>query len=315
MPNDGAAITASEILATMTREQLERVLAAAPHVVAALDGMGPIAGYFDNRAAHAPLTRERLAAHVAHVSARRLTVQQLPPVALQLLSVVLVLGGEVSTEDLVEETAGLTGDQLADLVDMLVDRLLLRRTARGVAIVAGVDTIVARTGRSVHSLALNQAATKDDIRQMLVAHGITHPPATKQERIDLLASLLSDREHMLGMRRRMSPDTRQSFDEIIEGGAGGVSARSVGLDPWIAQAYHRLPVRQFPPRMRALLDLDEIGVVWVEPMADRVAAWTEVIRSVRGRIDDVWVAPQQPTPVPLDSDGSELPPDSGFGRP
>lgn len=311
MPSKDIAITVADVVATMSPDAVRRALLAQPHVADTFDGSGPLAAYFDVRSA--PATRARLSTHFAHLASRRVTVQMLDPLSFQLLRVVSTVGGRLSTDELLRETEPLLPWKRDELVDGLVDRLLVARVSGadgadgGIVAVDGLDNILARDGRSVQWMLLDQRTTKDDIANMLRANGVV-PPTAKHDRIDALGHLLSDRAHVLRMREQLDTPSRNLFDELLQCGAGGERASALGIDPWHFQVLSRMPSGHIPEAIRALMELDDTGLIWFEPGADRIGTWVEVIRAVFGRLHLEWPLPSEIEPKPIMGTGEgELP--------
>lgn len=295
----------SAAIAALDGDELARRIAVQPHVAAWSVGTGPLRVWLGSSTRNPG--RRQLAAALANPHVIRLTIELLDTASLQLLVVVATHGGSLTADQLADELAPLPADERDRLVRGLADRFLLHdpRPGEPLRLRAGVADLVARPGRPLDRLLLDQGITTDTVRSWLVALGIDPVPSGKSARIGALREVIGTREGLAVVLDAMSAPERALFDRLVAAGGRGTSGDRLTINWWQLQLpqpnpptvpRHRAPLA---PDAAALQRFIDLGLVWVEREVRQVGLWLETLIAAQGRTFPTWPPLDEPPPAPL----------------
>jgi hypothetical protein len=295
----------SAAVSELDGDELARRLALQPHLAAWCVGVGPLRVWL-GPPTRAP-GRRQLGAALANPHALRLTIELLDAAALQLLVVLATHGGTLTPDELADELAPLEASERERLVQGLADRLLVHDPLPGepLRLRPGVGDLLARPGRPLDRLLLDQTITREVIGTWLGALGVEPVPSGKSARIEALRGVIGSREGLASVLDRLSVAERALFDRLVAAGGRGTGGDRLTANWWQLQlplsatpsfTRHRVPLAADAASLQRLIDL---GLVWVERELRQVGLWLETLVAVQGRTFAIWHVPELIAPVPL----------------
>lgn len=230
----------------------------------------------------------------------------------QLLSVLSWADGSISAEDLASETSGADLDELARVVDRLVDAgLIARVTARagGLRLTATAADLLPGLGASFSD---QNAITADALARICTSLGMT-VPRRKQERIDAVAEWFADRRRWAGITRRLSAAALDMLEAIAKrGGPRPVRSWEIGVSTYDLHLAARFrswgPARQGSSEAGPLVELAHHGIVGVAPYDETLWIWREAWPLLDRPLYRSWPAVGEPSTAPMAQTGLALPP-------
>ncbi len=293
-------------LSELEGNELARRIALQPHLAAWCVGTGPLRVWL-GASTRAP-GRKQLAGALANPHVLRLTIELLDAASAQLLVVLASRGGAIAAHDLAQE---LGPDALPDrhrMVADLVDRFLLEEHTPEAALRlrAGVADMIARPGRPIDRMVLDQTITKQHLGHYLENLGLEQIPIGKMQRIDALRDVIGTATRLERLVDSFQQPEREMFDRLVAAGGRGIAGDRLTNNWWQLRLYSPVDQRpvsarpQLTPQSAALQHLIDIGLVWVEREMRHVGLWLETLTAVNGRTFAQWPAAPVTTLKPLD---------------
>ncbi len=305
MIDDVVADRAAAISA-LDGNELARRIALQPHLAAWCVGTGPLRVWLGS-GTRSP-GRKQLAGALANPHVVRLTMELLDAASSQLLVVLASRGGEVTPDELDQELEPVPEPERNRMVSALTDRFLVvdRATGESLRLRAGVGDMVARPGRPIDRMVLDQAITKQHLGLYLDNLGLENIPLGKSQRIEALREIIGTPKRLERLIDGFQPHEREMFDRLLAAGGRGIAGDRLTNNWWQLRLYS--PVDQRPASVRpqltaqsaALQRFIDIGLVWVEREMRHVGLWLETLTAVNGRTFAQWPVVPAATLKPLD---------------
>ena len=293
-------------LSALEGNELARRIALQPHLAAWCVGTGPLRVWL-GASTRAP-SRKQLAGALANPHVLRLTIELLDAASAQLMVVLASRGGEVAAQDLARELEPVPHQEQQRMVAALVDRFLVEEHLAGtpLRLRAGVADMIARPGRPIDRMVLDQTITKQHLGLYLENLGLEQIPAGKMQRIEALREIIGTSRRLERLTDRFQPHEREMFDRLVAAGGRGIAGDRLTNNWWQLRLYSPVDQRpvsvrpQLTPQSAALQHFIDIGLVWVEREMRQVGLWLETLTAVNGRTFAQWPASPSTRLKPLD---------------
>ena len=298
-------------LRALRPEERERVILAQPEVAAALVGVGMLTGTLHPVPASGRHSLTRVAELLGHAATIQMAIRGLSGDAYRMLAVACWRRGALTAEQMRHEARGLDEVALASRRAELVERLLVDPTLGYLVPRPGVTELVGLPGRSMTEASLGNLLASDVLLARLRAIGVAKPPTRRQERLDLLVELLSDRATVEGVVASLTAPARGLLDRMTPDEmpleAYGANAhyldqmRYASMNPRYAAV-----VDQMSPATKAMHELLTVGLVGLS--YDRSCfVWLEVWAARHGRVFAQWQPPTDARMLSIAAGPVELP--------
>ena len=298
-------------LRAMPSEERERVLLAQPEAAAALVGVGMLTGALHSVPAKGRHSLTQVAELLGHPATVQMAIRGLSGDAYRMLAVACWRRGAITAEQMRHEAPQLDDVALASRRAELVDRMLVDPTLGYLVPRPGVSELVGLPGRSMTELSAGSVLTSDMLLVRLRALGVAKPPTRRQERLDLLVELLSDRRTIDGVVASLTAGARALLDRMTpdEQLLESYGANAHFLDQMrygaLNQRYGAV-VDRMSPATKAMHELLTFGLVGVG--FDRSCfVWLEVWAARHGRVFAQWQPPTDARMLSIAAGPVELP--------
>ncbi len=293
-------------ISALDGDELARRIALQPHLAAWCVGTGPLRVWLGS-STRSP-GRKQLAGALANPHVLRLTLELLDAAASQLLVVLASRGGQVTTQELAQELEPVPEAERTRMIGALVDRFLVHEPVpdEPLRLRAGVADMVARPGRPLDRMVLDQTVTKHHLGIYLDNLGIEEIPIGKTQRIELLRDIIGTPKRLERLVDGFQPHEREMFDRLVAAGGRGTAGDRLTNNWWQLRLYSPLdqrPIAGRPaltPQSAALQRFIDIGLVWVEREMRHVGLWLETLTAVNGRTFAQWPEVPATSIKPLD---------------